>query len=391
MNPAKGAILKCVRIAVFVLAAAGVLAAIDLEHVVVLKDDTQYYITPWLTQARSGELVVTAREAHARRADQRGHVDPTARGILLRSRDGGRTWGGKSVIDDETYRFSQTQDVPHARLADGSLLLTMYSWAVSPLPVDFPGSRRAFTYTFEGLWTRASADNGVTWSDRRPVVVPGLPPLSTRVPPVELPGGTLLMAVYDEGPKRSGLDWSRCWLIRSTDRGLTWGSPALIAEDDAYRRNFEEPSLLRLRDGKLISMMRITSGKSPLYPDSKEGYLWQSESADDGKTWSKPLKTAIWGYPADVIELRDGRLLCTFGFRQKPFGVRAVISRDKGKTWDIDRALVLRDDGGTGDLGYPSSVELADGRVLTVYWMNHERAGDPGSATRYVAGTFYRP
>lgn len=94
------------------------------------------------------------------------------------------------------------------------------------------------------------------------------------------------------------------------------------------------------------------------------------------------MKTAIWGYPADVIELKDGRLLCVYGYRRKPYGLRAVISRDGGRT---------RDDGGDRDLGYPSSVEFPDGRVLTVYWIHHEKPGDPKSATRYVAGTFWRP
>ncbi|MFN7924022.1 MAG: sialidase family protein [Bryobacteraceae bacterium] len=373
-----------------VLLAIPLLAA-DLRHVVVLRDDTQYYITPWLTRLRNGELVVTAREAHVRASAQRGHVDPTARGVLVRSKDGGETWSGKIVFDDETHRFSQTQDVPFTQLRDGSLLVTMYSWAVSPLPYRFPDPKRAFTYTFEGLWSLSSRDDGATWTERRPVTVKGLPPLSTRVPPVQLPDGTLVMAVYDEGPKRSGLDWSRCWAIRSNDGGLTWHSPALIAEDENHRRNFEEPSLVRLRSGKLLTMIRITSGRSPLFPDSKEGFLWQSESSDDGRTWSKPVKTAVWGYPADVIELRDGRLLCTYGYRQKPYGVRVVLSRDGGKTWDVDHAIVLREDGGTSDLGYPSSVELPDGRVLTVYWINHEKPGDERSATRYVAGTFYRP
>lgn len=376
--------------ALLLLALLAAARAADLEHVVVLRDDTQYYITPWLERLKNGDLAVTVREAHARTSAFTGHVDPTARGVLVRSKDGGKTWPGKTVFDDETYRFSQTQDVPFRQLRDGTLLATIYSWAVSPLPMRFPGTR-PFSYTFEGLSTLVSRDNGETWSARRPLTVKDLPPLSTRVPPVELPDGTLVMAVYDEGPKRSGLDWSRCWAIRSNDRGLTWHSPALIAEDPNHLRNFEEPSLVRLKSGKLLTMIRITSGRSPLRPDSVEGYLWQSESNDDGRTWSKPVKTSIWGYPADVIELKDGRLLCTYGYRQKPFGVRAVISRDAGKTWDIDRAIVLRDDGGTRDLGYPSSVEFPDGRVLTVYWMNHEKPDDWKSATRYVAGTFYRP
>src|SRR5581483_8103350 len=372
-------------------AVVSVAGAAGMEHIAILRDETQYYITPWLTRLHNGDLLITVREAHARGPEQRGHLDPTARGVFIRSRDGGRTWSPKAVFDDETYRFSQTQDVPVTQLSDGTLLVNLYSWSLSPLPLGFPGGTRSFAPTFENEWTRRSADGGKTWSARRAVRVEGLPPISARCPAIELPDHTLLMAVYDEGPKRSGLDWSRCWLIRSSDRGETWGSPSLIAEDPGNRRNFEEPSLTRLKSGKLISMTRITAGRSELWPDSQDGYLWQSESSDEGRTWSAPVKTAIWGYPAEVLELRDGRLLCVYGYRKKPFGIRACISRDEGRTWDVNREIVLRDDGGTSDLGYPSSVQFADGRVLTVYWFNNERAGDPASAARYVGGTFYKP
>jgi hypothetical protein len=61
----------------------------EMEHITVYRDDTLYLIIPWLLQLNNGDLVLTAREAHARNKEQRGHVDPTARGILLRSRDGG--------------------------------------------------------------------------------------------------------------------------------------------------------------------------------------------------------------------------------------------------------------------------------------------------------------
>jgi hypothetical protein len=46
------------------------------------------------------------------------------------------------------------------------------------------------------------------------------------------------------------------------------------------------------------------------------------------------------------------------------------VSRDQGDTWDIEREIVMRDDGGSRDLGYPSSTQLADGRVVTVYYIH---------------------
>jgi hypothetical protein len=36
-------------------------------------------------------------------------------------------------------------------------------------------------------------------------------------------------------------------------------------------------------------------------------------------------------------------------------------------------------------------VEVGDGRLLVVYWMNHQKEGDAASEVRYLAGTFFAP
>ena len=60
-----------------------------------------------------------------------------------------------------------------------------------------------------------------------------------------------------------------------------------------------------------------------------------------------------WGAPGDLVRMRDGRIVCVYGYRLPPFGVRARFSEDDGRTWG--RELILRDDGGSWDLGYPRS------------------------------------
>jgi hypothetical protein len=74
-------------------------------------------------------------------------------------------------------------------------------------------------------------------------------------------------------------------------------------------------------------------------------------------------------------------LLCSYGYRREPFGVRACVSEDQGATWKIEQEIVLRDDGGSRDLGYPSSVQLADGTLVTVYYIH----GPDG--VRHIAAT----
>lgn len=58
----------------------------------------------------------------------------------------------------------------------------------------------------------------------------------------------------------------------------------------------------------------------------------------------------------------------SYGYRRKPYGNQARISDDHGKTWSDP--ITISDDGVTGDLGYPSTVQLKDGSLLTVWYEN---------------------
>ena len=51
--------------------------------------------------------------------------------------------------------------------------------------------------------------------------------------------------------------------------------------------------------------------------------------------------------------------------------------------------IIIRSDGKDGDLGYPSSVQLSDGRILTVYYF-HPLDEDWSEGHSLIAGSFYR-
>ena len=68
-----------------------------------------------------------------------------------------------------------------------------------------------------------------------------------------------------------------------------------------------------------------------------------------------------------LIQLKNGWVLVSYGYRLAPYGERACISRDEGKTWDTAHEINLTNGPGP-DLGYPSSVQLDDGSILTVYY-----------------------
>jgi hypothetical protein len=74
----------------------------------------------------------------------------------------------------------------------------------------------------------------------------------------------------------------------------------------------------------------------------------------------------VWGLPSHLLRLRDGRLLMSYGYRRKPYGNQARISSDEGRTWSAP--MTISDDGAGSDLGYTSTVELGDGKLLSVWY-----------------------
>jgi Neuraminidase (sialidase) len=63
--------------------------------------------------------------------------------------------------------------------------------------------------------------------------------------------------------------------------------------------------------------------------------------------------------------------------------VCACLSDDGGQTWGPP--IVLRDDGGNHDLGYPRVVQRRDGAIVTAYYFNEQAEGE-----RFIGATIWR-
>ena len=122
-----------------------------------------------------------------------------------------------------------------------------------------------------------------------------------------------------------------------------------------------------LPDGELYALIRADYAKNAL--------MRQTRSTDGGKTWEPIAPTPLSGLPPHLLVLKDGRLLAAYGRRTNDrggFGEYASHSSDGGRTWDCEVKL----SGATNDdLGYPASVELDDGAILTVYYQQPPEGG----------------
>jgi sialidase-1 len=356
-----------------------------MEHVIVFQDPGAYCCFPDILRRQDGELWVSFRHAggfslEALRRGKYDHVDKGARIAAVRSLDGGLTWGDAKVFAAFDPECGE-QDPSITELRDGVMLINFFRWRVVPAEEKdrllYP-ARQGYDGSWsdvEGPWVVRSFDRGGAWErDPVPVSSAPLPRAGTSDAVLELPDGTLLMGIYGADP---GSSVCRAYVVRSRDGGDTWGEPALVARDPEMRISFEEPALVRTAEGTLLALLR--SGEPGDYQ-----YLHQAASHDQGCSWVDLHPTPMWGHPAQAVALSDGRLVCSYGYRRPPYGVRASVSVDGGLSWDVDHEVILRDDGASRDLGYPSTVALPDGTLVTVYYFH----GQDG--VRHIAATRWR-
>ena len=337
------------------------------EHYTVMREGGRHFAFPGVTQVANGDLLAVAREGDA-------HVCPKGRIVLSRSTDLGKTWSPREVIYETP---SDERDPAIITLRDGTVVCSFNTWdswrGSSALrnryAADTAHMEEVGWGKYSGSWTMFSKDQGKTWSERH------LAPVFSPHGPVQGPDD----ALYWVGMQgRDGAEVTLIW--RSADLGLTWErfSEVCYGPGQAHSAStmvWDEPNILFLPGNRALCTFRV----------DYVGNVYQAASSDGGRTWGWPRKVNVWGYPQQLCGLSDGRLLMAYGYRREPLGIRACLSADQGRTWDMDREIVFRHEGGNVDLGYPYSIELADGSVYTVYYYN-DRGGDC-----YIEGARYRP
>jgi len=340
---------------------------INTEPIIIHQDETKHYHPATVTVMSNGEVVVTAREAT-------DHLANDGRMVLFRSQDNGMTWGAKELMFDLVRADHRSS--PIFELPNGEWLTTDYrvgGFYNKDGSYDPLSAVHAQEPTQWGAW---SSDKGRTWSfTQKPLAVPEAagPYVEVERHMIQLPSGRLLAAGIYCYAKRTdgGLDLGGTpegiAIFRSDDNGRSWEVHALLPK---HPHTFgAETTILRTRSGKIIALSRTqTSGPEWM----KKGCLLQSESHDDGKTWSelKPTPMSSMMSPAHLLQLRDGRILCTHASRSYPGSIYITASHDEGETWDVEHTRMLANDLQNGDSCYPTSGQLTDGSLITVWYGN---------------------
>ncbi len=291
---------------------------------------------PNLTVLPDGTIVATI-------FNQPSHLQQPGDVECWASKDSGRTWvkhGTPAPRDNENVARG---NVAAGVAGNGDLIVITSGWS-DPTAKD----RNTLLPTL----VSRSADQGRTWSldaDAFPGKWPEIARNKTSPAGYLVPFGDILIGA--DGKLRAGFyrnDRGASFIYSSQDNGKTWDKPVALDRDAVIH----EPALFHLGEGRWLAATRN---------DGLDLYA----SDDDARSWVHRSKiTGHQQHPAHLTRLENGTLLLTNGNRLEPKGVDARFSDDEGVTWSEPfRVVDFQRDG-----GYPSSVQLPDGNVITAYY-----------------------
>lgn len=340
-----------------------------------------YFGWPTIATMDDGSLVAAASGL------RNAHVCPFGRSVFFRSRDEGKTWSSPTVVNDSPL---DDRDTGIVCVGGQKLLISWFTtdnrkssglsyeetlddeYTIARWREGFARMTDENESRWMGAWIRTSEDGGESWEN--PVKVPVTAPHG----PIRLSSGELLYFGKELLTDMEGFQGGvgSISALVSSNSGRSWfrlGEVPLV--EGTLEGSYHEPHVAQLPGGKLVGLIRVENCEGSRLEDLGlvSFSLVYTESVDGGHTWSRAEPMGFHGSPPHLLAHTSGALVGVYGRRLEPFGERVMISRDDGVSWDYDYAL--RDDGPDGDLGYPSSVELADGSILTAYYQK------PGSVT----------
>ncbi len=351
-----------------------------IRDVVIYNDDTYYSAFPSIVCRPDGELIVAFRRAPERRNFGNAletHTDACSQLVLVRSSDHGETWSKEPQL---LFAYSRggLQDPCMLQLDNGSILCASYGWALLPQATSqkLENPSRAGEFVATGGLLLRSEDGCKTWAEINLPSTPGEKklgpfnkplPICNRGAMVQGKDGRIFWVTAAENPQTK-ITATYLWI--SEDGGNTWNYSCPVAMDDKVA--FNETSIYETPKGNLVAFLRT---------EGFNDHTVIARSIDGGKSFQPWQDTGFMGHPHHAIRLPNDQVLLVYGYRHNPCGIRARVLDPECTNWATAPEIILREDGGSWDLGYPWATLISPEKVLVVYYFNQQ------DGARHIAGT----
>ncbi|OJY71203.1 MAG: hypothetical protein BGP16_11485 [Sphingobium sp. 66-54] len=354
-----------------------------VDHAVVYRREDEFCSWPFTSgfwENAEGTLIanftsrtVSYNSGDAIRHDVLGQNSSNPKTVTVRSRDRGKTWdgadpqinmmagpgggGGRNAMAQMPAAFTEPVDY-----LDRNVLVSS-------------GSAGGFATSGARGTASLSRDGGRTWGPTVLLPLDGLPSTTGVQSALVRPDGRCLLFLFSvekDNSNRRPLVYASThdgrefhFLSYIVPKADPWGqadgdytdpSVAFIGHRWFYPRGYMLPN------GRILCTVRCQRDPT--------GVMWSEVyySDDGGETWGFLSRINDFGAPCNLVLMPDGRIVCVYGYRLMPSGIRATVSEDSGKSWGPE--IIVRDDGGSWDVGYPNSWYAGDGQIGTLYYFN---------------------
>ena len=277
------------------------------------------------------------------------------------STDRGRIWSGKITMQDN-FGADNVKHPNLLRLPSGEIL---FSFTVRDL-----GKQTLKVYL------KRSSDECETWTEPEQISPEGGVYFTNADHNLLHSSGRIILPCH-WGKFYGRGDHYNAFCLYSDDEGRTW--QASRKKVDLPKRGAEEPGIVELNDGSLLSMMRTTLGK-----------VYRSVSTDRGETWSDAEATDLPSpSSANCIKRipKTGDLVFVWNnatpealaipgatsYHHPRNPLTAAISKDEGRTWRNLRDVERREGYVSG---YPSISFVGDEALVTYYHSSRSMSRD---------------
>jgi predicted neuraminidase len=169
----------------------------------------------------------------------------------------------------------------------------------------------------------------------------------TRIPPITLASGRILLPLYSDG-------FNFSLVAISDDDGATWRQSLPIVGLGI------QPALAVRKNGDIVAFMR----NSTAVPER----IWISVSKDQGETWSGAIRSDYKSTASvELLALKDGRWVYIAGDTERGRYLLAMyVSHDEGETWKLGHVLDHDPEEASG-FSYPCIIQSKDGLLHITY------------------------